>query len=581
MFNQQNLDMEHSKNRKKRIFLIIGFSVVSQITVAQWKFNVSLSVNGCSGFDKVTENWANAQLKQWNATLIGGFPTKGECENARSIVISSSVTDGKCKVQFTASPCVGSGGAVGNVDVLGVSKGGSFNSTNPVNEINDWSNDDMERMLALNLEYKSSTPVDLSMGEAESDQLRSQLRRSATFTIDPNKPFVSTNMREGGSSTIISEDLIPLKERPADFNAVNDYLTRIEKNGIPQFDTAEDFIQWVKNKFFEVSGFNVDVIAGKFEKSEEELKALANYREVYNQLMNKTYDIDALIWKDNHSEERKAYEMAVLMDDCYKDSEHEYISQTNYREMNTNDFADDDPMKKLSNVIDAFDGIAGFHAEIYYNKELDEYTIAFEGSQFHLIDEPVDFIKDWFATNLYQGIGGVPAQYQMAAYIASNLPQDIKINFAGHSLGGGLASVAGAISGRPTYTFNAEGINDNVIRTFELGNRKSFDNIKAYQANNDMLTFFQEGGGKKSLEYALNPLTTFPQSAKPIVSNYIAASSVGDKKIVNSGGWHTRKPMVNYFANEWGRSVHTLTVLNNERSKTRMQTVGSIQINLQ
>ena len=126
MFNQQNLDMEHRKNRKKRIFLIIGFSVVSQITVAQWKFNVSLSVNGCSGFDKVTENWANAQLKQWNATLIGGFPTKGECENARSIVISSSVTDGKCKVQFIASPCVGSGGAVGNVDVLGVSKGGSL-----------------------------------------------------------------------------------------------------------------------------------------------------------------------------------------------------------------------------------------------------------------------------------------------------------------------------------------------------------------------------------------------------------------------------------------------------------------------
>lgn len=68
----------------KRHILLFGISIVSQVAVAQWKFNVSLSVNGCSGFDKVTENWANAQLKQWNATLIGGFPTKGECEKVHN-----------------------------------------------------------------------------------------------------------------------------------------------------------------------------------------------------------------------------------------------------------------------------------------------------------------------------------------------------------------------------------------------------------------------------------------------------------------------------------------------------------------
>ena len=563
----------------KRFFIVIGISIVSQVAVAQWTFTSSVSKSGnCSGLDALGANVWAAIGSQVPGQL--NFATKDQCEASR-VNYSGTYSVGGCTTRVITYPCKGPAGALNGVDILGPSKGNSFNSTNPVNEIYDWSNDDMERMLALNPEYKSSAPIDLSMGDAETDQLRSHLRRSATFTIDPNNPFVSTNMRKGGSSTIITEDLIPLKERPADLDAVNDYLVKIEKNGIPQFDTAEDFIEWVKIKFFEVSNYDVDVITGKFEKSEDELKALANYREVYNQLMSKTYDIDALIWKDNHSEERKAYEMAVLMDDCYKDSEHEYISQTNYREMNTNDFTDDDPMKQISYLIDAFDGIAGFHAEIYYNKVLNEYTIAFEGSQFHLTDEPVDFIKDWVVTNLYQGIGGVPAQYQMAAYIASNLPQDVKINFAGHSLGGGVASIAGAISGRPTYTFNAEGVNDNIIKTFELGSRQSFDNIKAFQANNDMLTFFQEGGGKKSIEYALNPLTKAPISAKPILSNYIAASSIGDKEVVNSGGWHTRKPMVNYFTNEWGLSIHTLTTLNNERSKARMQTVGSIQINLQ
>lgn len=190
----------------KRYIVLFYISIVSQVAVAQWKFNVSLSVNGCSGFDKVTENWANAQLKQWNATLIGGFPTKGECENARSIVISSSVTDGKCKVQFTASPCVGSGGAVGNVDVLGVSKGGSFNSTNPVNEINDWSNDDMERMLALNPEFKASSLVELSMGDENTDLVRNRARQNA-FVLDTNKPFRSLNVGEDGLINTHSADM--------------------------------------------------------------------------------------------------------------------------------------------------------------------------------------------------------------------------------------------------------------------------------------------------------------------------------------------------------------------------------------
>lgn len=226
----------------KRHILLFGISIVSQVAVAQWKFNVSLSVNGCSGFDKVTENWANAQLKQWNATLIGGFPTKGECENARSIVISSSVTDGKCKVQFTASPCVGSGGAVGNVDVLGVSKGGSFNSTNPVNEINDWSNDDMERMLALNPKYNNNSPNTMETGDINYDRARLNERNNFGTPSYSGNNYTGDRYNSNRKSPINFSERNKLEEKFI-VQETNDFIRTTKYQELPSMST-ESFIEY-------------------------------------------------------------------------------------------------------------------------------------------------------------------------------------------------------------------------------------------------------------------------------------------------------------------------------------------------
>lgn len=226
----------------KRYIVLFYISIVSQVAVAQWKFNVSLSVNGCSGFDKVTENWANAQLKQWNATLIGGFPTKGECENARSIVISSSVTDGKCKVQFTASPCVGSGGAVGNVDVLGVSKGGSFNSTNPVNEINDWSNDDMERMLALNPEYNINSPSIMETGDINYDRARLYERNNFGTPSYSGNNYTGDRYNSNRKAPINFSERNKLEEKFV-IQETNDFIRTTKYQELPSM-TTESFVEY-------------------------------------------------------------------------------------------------------------------------------------------------------------------------------------------------------------------------------------------------------------------------------------------------------------------------------------------------
>lgn len=134
----------------KRLLLSLGISIVSQVAVAQWTYILTTNGNGAITVEK-----------------FGPYSTKAECERDRLLDISGrnwsyymdlgNGRGGTISVKATATPCTSpSGGAIGSVDILGVSKGSSFYSTNGVNEIHDWTNDYTERMLALNPNYKSN-----------------------------------------------------------------------------------------------------------------------------------------------------------------------------------------------------------------------------------------------------------------------------------------------------------------------------------------------------------------------------------------------------------------------------------------
>ena len=140
------------------------FFFVSQVTMAQWTYVLTIKANS-------------------SPTIIkhGPYSSKAECEQNRLLDIAANTQSsyiggdgwgGLISINATATPCTGpGGGAIGNVDVLGVSKGSGFYSTNLVNEINDWSNDDMERMLALNPEYNIKDSKTVTTGDVAFDNL--------------------------------------------------------------------------------------------------------------------------------------------------------------------------------------------------------------------------------------------------------------------------------------------------------------------------------------------------------------------------------------------------------------------------
>ena len=552
---------------------------------AQYTFTLNVSWSGnCSGYTAQM----NQMMGKYKSQAITGFPTRELCEQTRAMchqelghieIIYYDVKTGKeikreatnCKLNVSTTPCTGHpmAGSVGTLNALGVSQGSSFYSSNIANEIQNWSEDDMERMLALNSEFKSYEPTKIATGDIDFDNNRSGLASGATF--------VSLDMRPGGSSTIISEDLLPLKERQANVLLVSDYLDRLQGMTIPDLATGEQYNEWIRDTFKEVSGYDIAAISKKYDLSEEEKQVLANYREFFSEMS------DRIVEGLKRTNDTKVFEMSVLSDDSYGGSD--FLGMTNYERMNIDNLPLNSPMKETLTLINMFDGAAGFHPELYYNKSLGEYTIAFEGSNNPL--KLPSFIEDWCMTNFKQGVGGVPTQFKMAAFIAAHIPEGVKVNFTGHSLGGGLASLCGAITGKPTYTFNAEGVNDNILHACKVSTEdmNRFTNIKAYHTDNDILSNTQDMTGKRIAVPAIGERINIGNlQGRMERSIYGAANTAlpGIGNLASKGMAHRLKPMVNYFYVEKERKQNDITLaLANERSRSAMRTVESVPIRME
>ena len=90
----------------------------------------------------------------------------------------------------------------------------------------------------------------------------------------------------------------------------------------------------------------------------------------------------------------------------------------------------------------------GFHAELFYDPLRDRYTLAFRGTN--------NDGDDW-ESNQLQGRGEEARQYRLAFELANTVQlglQGGELNFTGHSLGGGLATVAALSIAHDAIVFN-------------------------------------------------------------------------------------------------------------------------------
>ena len=582
---------------RKRFLLVFCIYIVSQLAVAQCKFSMTLSINGCSNSldGRIAERTAEALFNHYMEQASMGFNSLQECNTARNIILSElDIKDGNCRIRVNVSPCSGcSSMNFNSADILAIGQGSSFYSTNGVNEIRDWSNDDMERMLALNPKFKYEEPSYVQTNDAQFNN---------ALEIDISKPFRSLNVGEDGHINTHSADLSMNSLRDG-FNKVemaNDFsLLANQKNvqryvdasqglAVPYLANPQDLVLLLHMEYKRVSGFDVDAIMQKLpsERTDAEKQALIDYQEYRKGVTDQMIiDIDNYVAK---LPETKYFEMAVLSENCYKDSEHSFLSQTNYKEIGSSFFEEGSSMRGLSELIDECNSTnaeTGFHAEIYFNEKTKEYTIAFEGTN---ADE---IWNDIIKTDAKLGFGGIPEQYKMAYKIAEyinnpNFPTDVKINFTGHSLGGGLASIVGLSTGKPTYTYNAAGVNRNIAIAFGLDDKidkKDYD-IKAFQSEKDQLTSVQEGNSKPIVTGAVTAIVTSVNPVKGIklttdvFTDRVAAPAIGNKEKVWNNSGHSIIPMVNNLSFTYSKYKSIKNSIYEKGHGVEYQTQESIQI---
>lgn len=142
---------------------------------------------------------------------------------------------------------------------------------------------------------------------------------------------------------------------------------------------------------------------------------------------------------------------------------------------------------------DLKDPSTGFKADIYKDKNGD-YVLVYRGT-YSDPDHPEndlvhDWSKEWTDDNMRQGLGMGSEQYKKSIKLAEkvnrNKPKGKQLTITGHSLGGGLATAAGAATGSKTYAFCPAGVHPNTYKKYGVQNPDT-SKVHTYYSNQDFL----------------------------------------------------------------------------------------------
>ena len=158
---------------------------------------------------------------------------------------------------------------------------------------------------------------------------------------------------------------------------------------------------------------------------------------------------------------------------------------------------------ELSGGLPYSDSNSGFASALYRNANTGHYTLAFRGTDdFNLgsVGSVGSMAKNWQLTpdvraSLLQREGLRSTQYDQAVDLASTLAASEigkKLSFTGHSLGGGLASVAAMSTRLNATTFNASGIHEGTGRLYSFPLRDAPKYVAAYHVIGEGLAASQD-----------------------------------------------------------------------------------------
>lgn len=187
------------------------------------------------------------------------------------------------------------------------------------------------------------------------------------------------------------------------------------------------------------------------------------------------------------------YDMDEAMDGL--SPKQQAMLKSKYEKLDGYEKLDAKEMKKLGvNTTELNDTKTGFKADIYKDKNGD-YVLVYRGTYSdpnHPENDLIhDWSKEWTDDNMRQGLGMGSKQYKKSIELAKKVKkgserQGKQLTIAGHSLGGGLATAAGAATGSKTYAFCPAGVHPNTYKKYGVQNPDT-SKVHTYYSNQDFL----------------------------------------------------------------------------------------------
>lgn len=146
-----------------------------------------------------------------------------------------------------------------------------------------------------------------------------------------------------------------------------------------------------------------------------------------------------------------------------------------------------------------------FHAEIFYDRSNDEYIVSFAGTDF-------TSTSDWI-NNVAQEFGMSSFQYAKAVELARQLVENTpgkNFRFVGHSLGGGLATVAAAAVGGEATVFNPAALDSESATRLGVDFESAMVGTQIYSVSGELLSNMQTEIG-----FSNEPPGVFNQIPRP------------------------------------------------------------------
>lgn len=187
------------------------------------------------------------------------------------------------------------------------------------------------------------------------------------------------------------------------------------------------------------------------------------------------------------------YDMDEAMDGL--SPKQQAMLKSKYEKLDGYEKLDAKEMKKLGvNTTELNDTKTGFKADICKDKNGD-YVLVYRGTYSdpnHPENDLIhDWSKEWTDDNMRQGLGMGSKQYKKSIELAKKVKkgserQGKQLTIAGHSLGGGLATAAGAATGSKTYAFCPAGVHPNTYKKYGVQNPDT-SKVHTYYSNQDFL----------------------------------------------------------------------------------------------